>query len=39
MLKDEQELAKKLAAQAEAEKKLQETGSIFPDVHGVAMKA
>jgi DNA invertase Pin-like site-specific DNA recombinase len=32
MLRDELELTKKLAAQAEAEKKLQNTGSIFPDV-------
>jgi len=38
MLKDELELTKKLAAQAEAEKKLQETGSIFPDIHGVDTK-
>ena len=35
MKKDEAELAKKIAAQAEAEKKLQETGSIFPDVSEV----
>lgn len=34
MKRDEEELKKKLAAQVEAEKKLQETGSIFPDVHG-----
>ena len=38
MLKDELELTKKLALQAEAEKKLQETGSIFPDVHGESAK-
>ena len=38
MLKYELELAKNLAAQAEAEKKLQETGSIFPDVHGAELK-
>ncbi len=31
MLREEEELSKKLAAQAVAEKKLQETGSIFPE--------
>lgn len=34
MLRDEQEAAKKLVTQAEAEKKLHESGAIFPDVHG-----
>ena len=34
MKRDEEELKKKLAAQTEAEKKFQETGSVFPDVHG-----
>jgi hypothetical protein len=32
MVRDELELKKKIAAQAEAEKKLKETGSIFPDI-------
>ena len=32
MKKEEAELKKRLAAQAEAEKQLQETGSIFPDI-------
>lgn len=34
MLKDELDLAKKLVAQAEEEKKPQAAGSIFPDVSG-----
>lgn len=33
MKREEQELKLKIAAQAEAEQKHQETGSIFPDVH------
>ena len=32
MVRDEQELKKKIAAQAVAEKKLKETGSIFPEI-------
>ncbi len=34
MKREAEELKKKLAAQADAEKKLQETGSIFPDIPG-----
>ena len=32
MLKDEADLKKKIEAQAEAEKKMQETGTVFPDI-------
>ena len=32
MKREEAELKKKLEAQAEAERKLQETGMIFPDI-------
>jgi len=38
MKKEEEELKKKLAAQEEAEKQLQETGSIFPDIQGGDVK-
>ena len=38
MLRDEAALKKKLAEQAEAEKKLHETGSIFPDIPGENLK-
>ncbi len=38
MKREEEELKKKLVAQAEAEKKLQETGSIFPDIQGGDVK-
>jgi DNA invertase Pin-like site-specific DNA recombinase len=34
MKREEVELKKKIAAQAETEKKLQETGTIFPDITG-----
>ena len=38
MKKEEEESKKKLLAQAEAEKKMQETGSIFPDLNEAANK-
>ena len=38
MKRDEEELKKKLVAQAEAENRLQKSGSIFPEISGETSK-